>query len=227
MELSGPGVQYIADNQLVRRMSVTTYTDYFLYIISASKLGKGESPELNIASLQAPLNENRLPKGSLRSTVVMLQKLQSISISINIYCKKFINITSNFIFIFNLCAGDRKIFTIGDNKCQEFCDQDSVFRGIKGDTRVNLDILKYLRAALSKVKATLPEVYLIGAHIIGLSLAKDWTKKFYFNPDFFGGFARCSCIVYFKEKSLNWVSVYQTNIFAKFGWDSKNSMKMA
>ena len=51
MELSGPGVQYIADNQLVRRTSVTAYTDYFLYIISASKLGKGESPELNTASL--------------------------------------------------------------------------------------------------------------------------------------------------------------------------------
>ena len=30
MELSGPGVQYIADNQLVRRTSVTAYTDYFL-----------------------------------------------------------------------------------------------------------------------------------------------------------------------------------------------------
>ncbi len=31
MELSGPGVQYIADNQLVRRTSLTAYTDYFLY----------------------------------------------------------------------------------------------------------------------------------------------------------------------------------------------------
>ena len=55
MELSGPGVQYIADNQLVRRTSITVYIDYFLYIISASKLGKGESPELNIASLSHPI----------------------------------------------------------------------------------------------------------------------------------------------------------------------------
>ena len=39
MELSGPGVQYIADNQLVRRTSVTAYTDCFLYTIPASKLG--------------------------------------------------------------------------------------------------------------------------------------------------------------------------------------------
>lgn len=54
LELSGPGVQYIADNQLVRRTSVTAYTDYFLYIITASKLGKGESPELNTASLRHP-----------------------------------------------------------------------------------------------------------------------------------------------------------------------------
>lgn len=51
MELSGPGVQYIADNQLVRRLSVKTNIDYFLCIISASKLGGGESPKLNTASL--------------------------------------------------------------------------------------------------------------------------------------------------------------------------------
>lgn len=51
MELSGPGVQYIADNQLVRRTYITTYTDYFLYVISASKLGEGENPKLNTASL--------------------------------------------------------------------------------------------------------------------------------------------------------------------------------
>lgn len=30
MELSGPGVQYIADNQLVRRLTLTIYIDYFL-----------------------------------------------------------------------------------------------------------------------------------------------------------------------------------------------------
>ena len=34
MELSGPGVQYIADNQLVRRTSITVYIDYFLYATS-------------------------------------------------------------------------------------------------------------------------------------------------------------------------------------------------
>ena len=51
LELSGPGVQFIADNQLVRRTFLTIYTDYFLNIISASKLGKGESPKLNTASL--------------------------------------------------------------------------------------------------------------------------------------------------------------------------------
>jgi len=52
MELSGPGVQYIADNQLVRRKAVTTYKYYFLNIITAPKLGERESLELNTASLQ-------------------------------------------------------------------------------------------------------------------------------------------------------------------------------
>ena len=99
MELSGPGVQYIADNQLVRRTSVTAYTDYFLCIISASKLGKGESPELNTASL------------------------------------------------------------------------------LEGVFRINLDVLNYLRAALSKVKVILLEVYLKDVYFIGPSLAKDWTRQ--------------------------------------------------
>jgi hypothetical protein len=45
-------VQYIADNQLVRRLSITIYIDYFLCIISTSKLGKGENSKLNTASLQ-------------------------------------------------------------------------------------------------------------------------------------------------------------------------------
>lgn len=99
LELSSPGSQFIVDNQLVRRTSVTTYTDYFFYIISASKLGKGESPKLNIASL------------------------------------------------------------------------------LKGVFRFNLDNLNYLRAALSKVKVILLEVYLKDAYFIGPSLAWDWTRK--------------------------------------------------
>jgi len=41
-------------------MSITTIKDYFLYIITASKLGKGESPELNIASLQEGVNRINL-----------------------------------------------------------------------------------------------------------------------------------------------------------------------
>ena len=101
MELSGPGVQYISDNQLVRRMSITIYIDYFLYIISASKLGEEESSELNTASLS---------------------------------------------------EGNRQV--------------------------INLEITKYSQAALSKVKATLPEVYLIGASLIGLSLARDRTNNY-------------------------------------------------
>ena len=44
LELAGPGVQYIADNQLVRRLSITIYIDYFLYL---SKI-TGEMPILNI-----------------------------------------------------------------------------------------------------------------------------------------------------------------------------------
>jgi len=52
LELAGPGVQYIADNQLVRRLSITIYIDYFLCIISTSKLGKEENSKLNTASLQ-------------------------------------------------------------------------------------------------------------------------------------------------------------------------------
>lgn len=77
---------------------------YFLnylraHIISASKLGKGESPKLNIASL------------------------------------------------------------------------------LKGVFRFNPDNLNYLRAALSKVKVILPEVYLKDAYIIGPSHARDWTRK--------------------------------------------------
>ena len=47
LELSGPGVQFIADNQLVRRtQSITTYTDYFLY--KATKIRVGEWPTHNI-----------------------------------------------------------------------------------------------------------------------------------------------------------------------------------
>lgn len=83
----------------MRRTSVTAYTDYFLYIISASKLGKGESPTLNIASL------------------------------------------------------------------------------LEGVFRVNLDILNYLRAALSKVKVILLEAYLKDAYFMGPSLAKDRTRQ--------------------------------------------------
>jgi hypothetical protein len=49
---------------------------------------------------------------------------------------------------------------------------------LKGNIRINLEILKYSRAALSKVKAILLEVYLIGASLIGLSLARDGTNKF-------------------------------------------------
>jgi hypothetical protein len=84
----------------VRRTSLIIYIYYFLYIISASKLGEGESPKLNTASL------------------------------------------------------------------------------LKGNIRINLEILKYSRAALSKVKAILLEVYLIGAYLIGLSLARDGTNKY-------------------------------------------------
>jgi hypothetical protein len=83
----------------VRLLYVTTYTDYFLNIISASKLGLGESPKLNIASLL---------KG---------------------------------VFIFNL------------------------------------DNLNYLRAALSKVKVILLEVYLKDTYFIGSSFAWDWARK--------------------------------------------------
>ena len=72
MELSGPGVQYIADNQLVRRTSIAVYIDYFLYIISASKLGKGESPELNIASLL---------KGVFRANLGVLNYLRAAALS--------------------------------------------------------------------------------------------------------------------------------------------------
>lgn len=103
MELSGPGVQYISDNQLVRRMSLTTYTDYFLCIVPALELGGGENPKLNTASLQ---------------------------------------------------EGNRQV--------------------------INLEITKYSRAALSMVKATLPEVYLIGASLIGPSLARNRTSKNFF-----------------------------------------------
>jgi len=48
MELSGPGVQYIADNQLVRRTYITTYTDYFLYLL---KIWLREIFNLNITLL--------------------------------------------------------------------------------------------------------------------------------------------------------------------------------
>jgi len=107
LELSGPGVQYIADNQLVRRTSLTIYKDYFLYIVSATKLGEGESPEPNTASSQT------------------------------------------------------------------------------GHKLINLGII-YVRAALSKVKAILPEVYLIGALFIGPSLARDRTRQSELGPDNWG-----------------------------------------
>ena len=81
-------------------MSLTAYIYYFLYIISASKLGKGENPELNTASL-------------LEGDIII----------------------------------------------------------------INLEFIKYPQAALSMVKATLPEVYLIGASLIGPSLAKDRTSN--------------------------------------------------
>lgn len=47
---------------------------------------------------------------------------------------------------------------------------------LEGVIRINLVILIYPRAALSKVKAILLEVYLIGAYLIGPSLARDWTS---------------------------------------------------
>ncbi len=50
-------------------------------------------------------------------------------------------------------------------------------RVLKGVFRINLDILNYLRAALSKVKVILLEVYLKDAYFIGPSLAKDWTRQ--------------------------------------------------
>lgn len=48
---------------------------------------------------------------------------------------------------------------------------------VKGNIRFNLEIMKYSRAALSKVKAILLEVYLIGAYLIGPSLARDRASK--------------------------------------------------
>lgn len=51
------------------------------------------------------------------------------------------------------------------------------FRVLEGVFRTNLDVLNYLRAALSKVKVILLEVYLKDAYFIGPSLAKDWTRQ--------------------------------------------------
>lgn len=49
---------------------------------------------------------------------------------------------------------------------------------LEGDIiKINLKIMKYLQAALSMVKAILPEVYIIGASLIGPSLAKDRTSN--------------------------------------------------
>ena len=49
---------------------------------------------------------------------------------------------------------------------------------LEGDIiKINLKIMKYLQAALSMVKAILPEVYIIGASLIGPSLAKNRTSN--------------------------------------------------
>lgn len=53
----------------------------------------------------------------------------------------------------------------------------TVFRVLEGVFMTNLGVLNYLRAALSKVKVILLEVYLKDAHFIGPSLAKDRTRQ--------------------------------------------------
>lgn len=122
MELSGPGVQFIVDNQLVRRQFNTTYIDYFLYIISATKLGEIERSSLNTASSNtSPYNQ--------KPNIELVKEL------------------------------------------------------FKGVFRTNLDVLNYLRAALSKVKAILLEAYLIGAYFVGPSLARDRTSNTEFELD--------------------------------------------
>jgi len=81
IELSGPGVQYIADNQLVRRLSVKTKIDYFLCIITASKLGERESLDLNIASLLKG-ETLRVNLKSLNSTRAALPMVKAILLEI-------------------------------------------------------------------------------------------------------------------------------------------------
>ena len=65
----------ISDNQLVRRMSLTVYTYYFLYIISASKLGKGENPELNTASLTS--SHNLITGNIIYNNIYISERLNS------------------------------------------------------------------------------------------------------------------------------------------------------
>jgi hypothetical protein len=52
----------------------------------------------------------------------------------------------------------------------------NIASSLEGVLRINLVILLYPRAALSMVKAILLEVYLIGAHFVGPSLARYWTS---------------------------------------------------
>lgn len=63
----------------MRRTSLTIYTDYFLYIISASKLGEGESPKLNTASSQSSQIGNQLLTVSLPSQNIIGEFYQSVS----------------------------------------------------------------------------------------------------------------------------------------------------
>jgi hypothetical protein len=77
MELSGPGVQFIVDNQLVRRCAVNNIIDYFLYIISATELGKDERFLLNIASPPTSLKLIREGKGNIRINLNILKYFQA------------------------------------------------------------------------------------------------------------------------------------------------------
>jgi hypothetical protein len=52
----------------------------------------------------------------------------------------------------------------------------NIASSLEGVLIINLVILLYPRAALSMVKAILLEVYLIGAHFVGPSLARYWTS---------------------------------------------------
>ena len=59
----------------MRRMALTAYTYYFLYIISASKLGKGENPELNTASLTS--SYKLIPGNRIYNNIYKAERLNS------------------------------------------------------------------------------------------------------------------------------------------------------